>query len=169
MARKIKCVDTGELSTSDLAYKAPNGKYYSSEANYKQWEENKTYRLKCIDKMYEIMGYKPKMILPTYFFKKLKEFEGVGYLALYNTMITQSKSIEWALKNKDFGSETAKVMYITAILNNNVMDEYKKIVAEKRANKKVDEIADEISFMENLVNRNDRKTKDISKWLEDED
>lgn len=169
MARKVKCVDTGEQSTSDLAYKAPNGKYYSSEANYKQWEENKTYRLKCIDKMYEIMEYKPKMILPTYFFKKLKEFEGVGYLALYNTMITQSKSIEWALKNKDFGSETAKVMYITAILNNNVMDEYKKIVKERReARWKADTlILDEEVFLDIPVEQN-KKSVDISRWVEDE-
>lgn len=167
MARKVKCVDTGELSTSDLAYKAPNGKYFSSEANYKQWEENKTYRLKCIDKMYEIMGYKPKMILPTYFFKKLKDFEGVGYLALYNTMITQSKSIDWALKNKDFGSETAKVMYIVAILNNNVMDEYKKIVKEKReANRKINTIMPDEFVMDLPVEQ--KKSVDISRWVEDE-
>ena len=134
---------------------------------YKQWEENKTYRLKCIDKMYEIMGYKPKMILPTYFFKKLKDFEGVGYLALYNTMITQSKSIDWALKNKDFGSETAKVMYIVAILNNNVMDEYKKIVKEKReANRKINTIMPDEFVMDLPVEQ--KKSVDISRWVEDE-
>ena len=155
MARKVKCVDTGELSTSDLAYKAPNGKYFSSEANYKQWEENKTYRLKCIDKMYEIMGYKPKMILPTYFFKKLKDFEGVGYLALYNTMITQSKSIDWALKNKDFGSETAKVMYIVA-----------KLKEKREANRKINTIMPDEFVMDLPVEQ--KKSVDISRWVEDE-
>lgn len=169
MARKVKCVDTGDQSTSDLAYKAPNGKYFSSEENYLKWEENKNYRLKCIDKMYEVLGYSPKMIIPTYFYKKLKEYEGVGYQALYNTMLSQDKSAHWALQNKQWTGETAKVMYLMAIYNNNVMDEYKKLVAEKRATQNNNEIVDQLEVMTGLANRHVYKPKDISKWLEEED
>lgn len=169
MARKVKCVDTGDQSTSDLAYKAPNGKYFSSEENYLKWEENKNYRLKCIDKMYDVLGYSPKMIIPTYFYKKLKEYEGVGYQALYNTMLSQDKSAQWALKNKQWTGETAKVMYLMAIYNNNVMDEYKKLVTEKReARWKADTIIlDEEVLLDIPVEQN-KKSVDISRWVEDE-
>ena len=116
------------------------------------------------------MGYKPTMILPTYFFKKLKDFEGLGYEAVYNTMVSQTKSIDWALKNKDFGSETAKVIYIMAIINNNVMDEYKKIVKIQKQQSRGSKIKafyiDE--FVDNLK-PNKQSVTNISKWLEDED
>ena len=171
MSRQVKLVDTGEMSTNDVAFRAPNKKYFSSEESYIKWNTNKEYRNKCIDKMFEIMGYKPGMILPTYFFKKLKDYEGVGYEALYNTMITQTKSIQWALNNKNFGGETAKVMYIMAILNNNVMDEYKKIVKTQKY-KSTGTKADIIFFDEFVQPDGSLKqsqTTNITKWLEDED
>ena len=172
MSRQVKLVDTGEMSTNDVAFRAPNKKYFSSEEAYIKWNTNKEYRNKCIDKMFEIMNYKPGMILPTYFFKKLKDYEGVGYEALYNTMIAQTKSIQWALANKSFNGETAKVMYIMAILNNNVMDEYKKIVKAQKYNKglglKTEAIyIDEFAFVDNV--KSNTTTTNISKWLEDED
>ena len=170
MSRQVKLVDTGEMSTNDVAFRAPNKKYFSSEEAYIKWNTNKEYRNKCIDKMFEIMSYKPGMILPTYFFRKLKDYEGVGYEALYNTMIAQTKAIQWALANKSFNGETAKVMYIMAILNNNVMDEYKKIVKAQKCHKGLkSEVVciDELAFVDNV--KSNTTTTNISKWLEDED
>lgn len=171
MGRRVKLVDTGEFSDSSISFKAPNKKYFSNEEAYIKWNTNKEYRNKCIDKMFEIMGYKPGMILPTYFFKKLKDYEGVGFEALYNTMNSQSKAIQWALNNKNFGGETAKIMYIMAILNNNVMDEYKKIVKAQRykaAGMKADIIFfDEFVQPDGSLKQN--QTTNITKWLEDED
>jgi len=168
MARQVRLVDTGEMSTSDVSFRAPNKKYFSSEDAYNKWQSNNEYRKKCIDKMYEIMGYKDKMILPTFFFKKLEELRGVGYEAVYNTMISQANVIGWALKNKNFGGETAKAMYIMAIINNNVMDEYKKIVRQKREQKTH---ADQFQFFidEYPVENKAQPTTNISRWLEDED
>lgn len=171
MSRQVKLVDTGEMSTNDVAFRAPNKKYFSSEEAYIKWNTNKEYKNKCIDKMFEIMNYKPKMVLPTYFFKKLNDdYEGVGYEALYNTMISQTKAIQWALANKSFTGETAKVMYVMAILKNNVMDEYKKIVKAQRCNKGLkSEVVciDELAFVDNV--KSNTTTTNISKWLEDED
>lgn len=170
MGRQVKLVDTGEMSNSDISFRAPNKKYFSSEEAYIKWKTNIEYKNKCIDKMFEVMGYKPNMILPTYFFKLLKNKkyeEGVGYEAVYNTMISQAKSIEWALKNKDFGSEVAKVMYIMAIIDNNIMDEYKKIVKERRKNSG---LKAEIINIEDINLKNKKQSAtNISKWLEDED
>ena len=171
MSRQVKLVDTGEMSTNDVAFRAPNKKYFSSEEAYIKWNTNKEYKNKCIDKMFEIMGYKPRMVLPTYFFKKLNEdYEGVGYELLYNTMIAQTIAIEWSLANKIFTVETAKVMYVMAILKNNVMDEYKKIVKAQKHNKGLkSEVVciDEMAFVDNV--KSNTTTTNISKWLEDED
>ena len=174
MSRQVKLVDTGEMSTNDVAFRAPNKKYFSSEEAYIKWNTNKVYRNKCIDKMFEIMGYKQGMILPTYFYKKLKDFEGVGFEALFNTMNSQAKVIQWALTNKNFNGEIAKVMYIMAILNNNVMDEYKKIVKSQKY--KATELkglkADIIyfdEFMQPSQPSQQNQVTNISKWLEDDD
>ena len=166
MARQVRLVDTGEMSTSDVSFRAPNKKYFSSEDAYNKWQSNNEYRNKCIDKMFEIMGYKEKMVLPTYFFKKLEELRGVGYEAVYNTMISQANVIGWALKNKNFGGETAKVMYIMAIINNNVMDEYKKIVRQKREQKTQDF---QFFIDEYPIENKAQPATNISRWLEDED
>lgn len=168
MARKVKLQDTGEYSTSDIAYRGSNGKYYSSKESFEKYNKNKEYRQKCINLMFDIMGYKDNMILPTYFYKSLTKFEGVGYEALYNTMIRQDGSVQWTLKNKYFNSETGKIMYVMAIYNNNIMDEYKKIVADERAKKHISAKNEEIAEVSTEI-KTDRKqeTKNISKFLED--
>lgn len=142
MARKVKLQDTQEYGMSDTAFRGDDGKYYSTESAYIKFAKNKEYRQKCIDAMFDVMGYKEKMLLPTLFYKKLQDFEGVGYEALYYTFKSQHDSIQWALKNKQFNSETSKVMYIVAILNNSVMDEYKKLQREEYRSAKNQKIAE---------------------------
>ena len=168
MARKVKFQDTGEIGMSNVGYRAANGKYYSSEAAYNKYAKNKEYREKCIALMYEVLGYSNKMIIPTYYYKTLKDFEGVGYEALYLTMKNKNPDVQWAIRNKDFNGETAKVMYIMAIYKNGVMDEYKKLIAEEKHQKimseKVDDISDEFSLE---INNNTKKKKDISRFVED--
>ena len=166
MARKVKLRDTGEESTSDIAYKAEDGKYYSSKEVYEKIFENKTYRTKCIELMFKVLGYKNNMIIPTFFYKSLKNFEGVGYKALYNTMIEQDNVVQYTLKNKEFNGETAKVMYIMAIYNNNVMDSYKKMISEQKRNKYIHNIDDKIEEISDNVSRK-QEVKNISRFLEE--
>lgn len=164
MARKVKLQDTGEISTNEIAYKAPNNKYYSSKEAYEKIQNNNIYRQKCIDYMYEVLGYKSGMILPTYFYKSLKGYEALGYDVFYQTMILQNKSVQWALSNKNFNGETAKIMYLMAIYNNNVMDVYKQIIAEKKSY--VQNKFDEVEEISETVSRK-QDNKNISKFLED--
>ena len=116
MARKVKCQDTQEFSTSDVAYKADDGKYYSSEEAYLKIKCYIAYRFKCVEAMFSVMGYKEGMILPTIFYKKLSELKNVGFEAVYNTIKSQFDSIQWAINNKQFASEASKVIYIMAII-----------------------------------------------------
>lgn len=169
MARKVKLQDTGEFGMSNTSFRAPTGKYYSSEESYNKFQKNKDYREKCIHKMYEVLGYKSGMIIPTYFYKDLKSFEGVGYEALYETMNGKSNDVDWALKNKNFTSETGKVMYVMAIYKNNVMDFYKGIIARDRANQSVvEKVNVEINDIE-INTTTKQKGNDVSSLVGDDD
>lgn len=168
MSRKIKLQDTGEFSTSDVAYKAPNKKYYSSEEAYLKMKTNAEYRQKCIDKMFDLLGYKNNMVIPTFFYKKLKEFEGIGYDVLLDTMNGKENDIYWAIKNKIFAGETAKVMYITAILNNNIMDYYKRKIAREKEEKRLNDINSNVFIVDDMNFERKKETKNIKRFLEDD-
>lgn len=167
--RKVKLQDTGEYSTDVAAFKAPNKKYYSSEAAYNKIANNALYRAKCIDAMYAVLEYQTFMKLPTYFYKRLKECEGYGYDVVYKCIQRKAKDIQWALKNKTFTSEIGKMMYIWAILNNDMNDALKEVIAERRAEEKRNKItAVEESVNVDLdIDNGKQHTVDISRFLED--
>ena len=165
--RKVKLQDTGEYSTSDIAYQAPNKKYYSSEAAYKKMMINTRYRQKCIDGMYELLGYKEFMKIPTYFYKRLKECEGYGYDVVYRCIQIKAKDIQWALNNKEFNTEVGKMMYIWAILNNSMNDALKEVVAERREEEKKNEKSEEAVNVDLDITTVKQHTVNISRFLED--
>ena len=139
MPRKVKLQDTGEWSTSDVAYKAPNKKYYSCEEAFLNREKSTSYRFQCIDKLMDIMGYQPGMKLPTIAYKMINEYEKpYGFDVLLETMEDQKKNMQWALNNKQFTSETSKVRYLFAIIQNNAMDSWQKKVRTERAKREMD-------------------------------
>lgn len=169
----VKDQITGEKIEKETAYVVSkvgsNGKktnkYYSSEAAYKKWETNKQYRQKCIDKMYDILGYKSFMKLPTFFFRKLTEWEPYGFSVVLDCMVSNMVSIDWALKNKQFTQESAKVMYICAILENHMNDSLKKIMALDKIKDKDNAKNIETNDIEAIGNR--KSVKDVSNLLGD--
>ena len=164
--RKVKLQDTGEYSTNDVAYQAPNKKYYSSEEAYKKIVRNNLYRTKCIESMYMLLGYKDYMKIPTYFYKRLKECEGYGYDVVYRCMQLKAKDVQWALTNKSFTSEIGKIMYIWAIFDNNMNDALKDVVAERRRQEM--ETKDNESVNVDLdITDTEQHTVNISRFLED--
>ena len=164
--RKVKLQDTGEYSTNDVAYQAPNKKYYSSEEAYKKIVRNNLYRTKCIESMYILLGYKDYMKIPTYFYKRLKECEGYGYDVVYRCMQLKAKDVQWALTNKSFTSEIGKIMYIWAIFDNNMNDALKDVVAERRRQEM--ETKDNESVNVDLdITDTEQHTVNISRFLED--
>jgi len=135
----VKCLDTKEKMDRSEAYCLNvNGKnkYYSSKEGYERFVYNNHYRNKSIDLIRDMMGYVlPQMQLPTITYRKIEETfkEPIGYDVLYDTLVSQKKNIEWAFQNKEFGSESARVMYLFGIVNNHYMEEWRKKVAKKRA------------------------------------
>lgn len=164
MGRKCKLQDTGETGDTSTAYKAPDKKYYSSKEAYEKIAINSENRMKCISKLMDILGYKQGMKLPTITYKKIKEYEVYGYDVLYETILRQEKSIQWALTNKQFTSETSKISYIMAILQNNVMDSYKdKVALEKAMNKSLKQ--DTNSILDLDIGGTKKQSNDVSNLL----
>ena len=157
IARLVKCQITGEKGKSDEFYKASNGKYYKTKELYDDWRLQVVNRQACTDALMELLGYKPGMKFPTVTSKFISEYEVYGFDVLLATIQDQSKSIQWALQNKDFRS---------AILQNNVFSNYKKKVAEKREAEIISRR--EVEYEDLDIQRSKQTTKDISKWLEED-
>ena len=167
MHRQVNIIDTGQKGWSDESYKAPNGKYYSSEEAFLNRIKKVSLKNQCIDRLMELLDYQPGMKLPTYTYKKIKEYEKpYGYDVLLNTINAQEDSIKWALKNKDFGSETAKIMYIFAIIQNNAMTEFQKKVRLERAKREQEKTLKTVEDLDMTPVEVEHK-KDVSSLLGD--
>lgn len=167
MARKVKCQITKEEGTSDVFYKAPNGKYYKSQKLYETWLKEKIDREEFLDMFAtDFLGYKKGQVFPTVLCKRLKELEFYGYDVINQTVKKCKSSIEYALTHKDFASENGKISYIFAIIKNNINDVYKQIVEEEKK-PIVEHYIDETVDIDNI--HTTHKEKNIKKWLEEDD
>lgn len=168
----VKCQDTGEKIEKELAYKiehiSSSGKksykYYSSEDAYNKIVHENKFRKLCVDMMYDILNYKSFMKMPTYFFKKLTEWEPYGYEVIYICINDNKSNIEWALNNKQFNQETGKIMYICAILENHMNDAL-KIYNTQLQNVKEEKKEIDIAF--DVEIGTSKKSKDITSLLGD--
>lgn len=140
----VKCQDTGEKIEKNLAFKVEkmnssgkmSAKYYSSEEAYNKIVENKKYKEQCIDLFYEILEYKSFMKIPTFFYKKLSEWEPYGYKVVLTCIEDNVDSLRWAIANKEFSQESGKIMYMCAIVENHMNDALKKVNMEKKIQEK---------------------------------
>lgn len=175
----VKCIDTGEKIDRNKAYKITivkedgktSNKYYSSKEGYDIYISNNYYRRNCIDLIREVMGYAlPQMKLPTLTYKKIEEYKDpIGYDVLYNTLLNNKKDIEYAFYNKDFRSEIARVQYLFGIVQNTYMEEWKKKVANKKAEaiKKTEDMEEAIETWETTERK--KSVKNLGSYLDDED
>lgn len=163
---KVKCQDTGECLAPSAAYKAENGKYWSSEAAYLQWKNEDEWRNKCKDLMVSILfpNYEKGMKLPTVLWQRIEEFSGMGHEIFYNAIVGERGRIEWALRNKQFKNTTKMISYVFRILENNMMKYYKE--AQDAAEQK--RINENIVIPENIeIDNKKQRSHDISRFLED--
>lgn len=140
-------------------------KYYTSKNAYEEWKNNQEYRQKCIDYMYEVLSYETFQKLPGVFFHKLSEWEPYSYEVVYRCMMNSRDAVERSMYNKEFYNENGKVLYICAIYQNNLNDALKEIKREKFGQKDFNPVE---SIDLDIQNKK-QKTKDISKFLEEDD
>lgn len=169
---RVKLVDTGESSTSDKSYKAPNGKYYSSEASYKRIKEENSYRFQSIDYLSELLGYDDNIPVPALLFKKIEELRKCGYKVVYKTIEQQEPNIKKVLSKKEFKNESAKINYIMAILKNHIIDVY--MDEKKKQESKIVQMRDYLRpdnpSEDNISNLRGQsgKGRDVSRFLGDD-
>lgn len=166
MARPVKCFVTGEKGTSDTFVKHDNH-YYKSEEVYQDYRKEMDYRTKIIDLMvYDYMGYTKEMPFPTILNKRLRAIEHFGYETIYRTLIGQDANIRKAINTKTFDSDYLKMMYILAIVRNNIFQTWKIVLAEKRAAKNKNKEVPETTLQDvEEVNNPKQQVKNISKFL----
>lgn len=165
--RQVKCRDTGVLVSSTDAWKAPDGKYYSSQGAFEHLMLEKTYRQKCIEELGNILGYSKDQKFPTIVAKKLKEYESYGYEVVFETICNKKQVIINSISNKDFTSEYNKTSYIMAIITNSINDIYKQHQDKKKL-QHIDKTVATIEEVESAVTPvKVRETHDISRWLND--
>jgi len=124
--RQVKCQDTGILVSKSDAWKAPDGKYYSSQGAFEHLEKEKVYRQKCLEEIGNILGYTKGQKFPTIVAKRLKEYEAYGYEVVLQTITEKRQIIINSISTKDFTSEYNKTSYIMAIITNSINDIYKR-------------------------------------------
>ena len=167
MARKVKCQITGEYGTSDVFYKADNGKYYKSKELYDVWNKENEDRKHVIERFaIEFLDYVPGQVFPTILTKKLKELEFYGYDVINKTIDKSYDSIQYILRNKDFRNDVGKISYIFAIIKNNINDVYKQVVKEEKEQKREYDIDTSVDIDSIQTTHTE---KNITKWLEDDD
>ena len=132
MSRQVKLQDKGIMGTSDNAFKAPNGKYYSSKEVWEFLHHENELRIKCLEKLSEYMGYTNVQQLPTIANKRVKEFKDRwGYDVLLTTIEEQEDRIRKAM-TKNFESDGSAVIYIFAILNSYIGPVYRRKAYEEK-------------------------------------
>lgn len=171
MARKVKCALTKESGTSDVFYKAENGKYYKSKEIYDTWHLDVQKRTQARNLLLEYMDWQEGEPFPTLLTKKLKELDYYSGQVVLDTVRKCASSLEWAIKNKNFLSTTSKIHYVFAIISNNIADVNKqanemksvKEPSEKSAEKYVGAIDD------SQETQAKPQVKDLSAWLGEDD
>lgn len=168
MARPVKCFVTGEKGDSETFVKHDNH-YYKSEQVYQDYIKEMEYRKKIIDLIvYDYMDYTKDMPFPTILNKRLKAIQHFGYETIYRTIDSQDETIRRACREKTFDSDYLKLMYILAIVKNNIFPIWKIVLAEKReARKNAKEVSKTTLQDIQEVKNPKQKVKNISKFLED--
>ncbi len=159
--RRVKLQDTGEIVSKRTPgiYQAPNKKYYSSEDAYLFIDLENTNRDKCVDLMYDFMNYDKKMKINTLFFKRLAEWhEGYPYNVIFNAMTMSAKGIEYANQSKEFISESGKLSYFMAIIQNNLNEALKLENLKKKVRSKVEQHGSLDAMIDGLENLSNTST-----------
>ena len=120
--KRVKCRATGVFGNSLTFYKAPDGKYYQSEAIYKTHIKEKNAFLDCKRVLGALLNFDEQAPYPALFIKKINEFQPYTFTRLAATIRSKEKDIRWACENKRFDSTQRKIQYIFRILSNAIHD-----------------------------------------------
>lgn len=162
----VKCFATGKVGARKDFFKAPNKRYFQSEAVYEAWlagrrkEKAKKNRPKSYEKpgrtpesykklcdtLADLIGYDPAggQPMPTVIFRKLKELDYYSDEIIQMTLDEKTDIIRWAMENKDFSDDSGRACYMMAIVRNNIAE------VERREKRKKETVLQEERYNQNL-------------------
>lgn len=120
--KRVKCRATGEFGTTLTFYKSEDGKYYKNEQIYRDYIAEKEAFLTCKRVLGALMDFDEAAPYPTFFIKKIKEFQPYTFVRLEATIRAKEKDIRWACENKRFDTTQRKIQYVFRIISNSIND-----------------------------------------------
>ncbi len=187
----VKCMATGQIGPRDEYYKAPNNRYFQSEAVYQAWlaGRRKEKALKNKPKHYDKPGRTPESYkklcdtiadflgyergghqpMPTIVFRRLKELEFYSDEIIQQTFDENAGTIQWAMQNKTFDDDAGKAGYLMGIVRNKIAAVYRHEKDKQEKSRKEKTVSD-LDTMVDLENvRTIHKGKDVSSLLGGDD
>lgn len=169
MARKVKCQVTGEYGTSDTFVKI-DGRYYKSVEVYEADRKKKQDRLDLIDYVCcEFLDYKEGQPFSSFLPRKLQELAYYDDSLILQVFKDQAQIIRDSFNRISFPNELNKISYMIGIVRNALPDALKKREREacqERLAASRTRIEEKPVVMQSPV---ERKTNDISCWLEEDE
>ena len=155
----VNCIDLDEKVDKESAYKADNGKYYSSKEAYEKIKLENKRKKWATNELIILLGFEEYKIIPTILFKVINSYHEVGYEALCKTIVAKENVIKYAIANNSFKNDYAKIKYVEAVINNNINDIIRE--SKTKVSKNDNIVADDTK-----LNNPKQKQKDISQFLE---
>lgn len=170
--RRCKCNATGEWGTSDIFYKAPNGKYYKDEQLYLTYKKESESFDTVAAIIFDVLGWKAmEGCYPKKFFSKLNMLHGFGWSNV-SVVAKETKSELKAIMERNdykFKDELSRAVYLMAVIRTKCFEaEQKKnrMSNSKRGFTAEREVLPEYYDEPDIMHLKPRSAKDISKWLD---
>lgn len=187
----VTCMATGVKGPRDQYYKAPNKRYFQSEAVYQAWlaGRRKEKALKNKPKHYDKPGRTPESYkklcdtiadflgyerggaqpMPTIVFRRLKELDFYSDEIIQQTLDESADAVQWAMQNKNFEDDAGAASYLMAIVRNKIKGVYDR---EKNKTRKtaIEDSRPDLDTMVDLSNIGTvHKGNDVSSLLGGDD
>lgn len=175
MSRRVKCCLSGAQGTSDTFYRAPNGRYYQTQALYDAAQRKTAIHKQILETLLDAMSYQKGMVFPTSLPRRLKEFDFYGEDVLLETIRRCTPAIREAVQTHYFATEYQKISYVAAILKNKINDVYKDFQCREKAqaaassNRTLCAYEDNYEELDAVQKHRKPPKRDISRWLGGDD
>lgn len=171
---KVKCKICGNKIEKDTAFKIIKEQksknvnmYYCNKEEYDKQQEEINQKNKCFEVISEMLGIPyltPGMIKQINTIREYYEYTVIAKAFKHN-----EDAILWAINNKEFSGEYNKFRYITSIVLDNIEKVKQVHIRElEEINRLFNKVEDNINIdiMNELPISNNRKTNDISQFLD---
>lgn len=118
MKRRVKCVDTGEYSTNDVAYKGQDNRWYSSQSAYETILASRERFKKIYSLLQDILSISNTDPVPPVIIKAISKYKN-RYDIVEEVLAQNMQSVREAIKYKEITDPFQQSRYILAVIENN--------------------------------------------------